>query len=120
MASRGRIRTATRNTGLRAKSRYRFRGTAAADRGRRMRDRSESFERPLGAFPAGDGAHAEFRVWAPRPEAVRLRVDGREHELADAGHGILEATVEARPGADYRYVLDGTAFPDPASRWQPE
>ena len=35
------------------------------------------------------------------PGAVVLRVDGREHALSDAGHGILEATVEAAPGADY-------------------
>ena len=26
----------------------------------------------------------------------------------------------ARPGSRYRYVVDGTAFPDPASRRQPE
>jgi maltooligosyltrehalose trehalohydrolase len=75
------------------------------------------FERPLGAFPAGDGT-AEFRVWAPRPEAIRLRVGDREHELADAGYGIREATVEAAPGEDYAYVISGIEFPDPASRWQ--
>ncbi|MGH2968395.1 MAG: malto-oligosyltrehalose trehalohydrolase [Solirubrobacteraceae bacterium] len=79
---------------------------------------SYPFERPLGAFPAGDG-RAEFRVWAPRADAVRLRVGDRDHELADAGHGILEATVEAAPGDDYAYVIAGIEFPDPASRWQP-
>jgi maltooligosyltrehalose trehalohydrolase len=83
-----------------------------------MPETPESFERPLGAFPRGDG-RAEFRVWAPRPEAVRLRVDGEEHELSDAGLGVLEATVPARPGADYEYVVDGRALPDPASRSQP-
>jgi maltooligosyltrehalose trehalohydrolase len=76
------------------------------------------FERPLGAFPRGDG-RTDFRVWAPRPEAVRLRVGDAEHELADAGHGIREATVEAAPGADYAYVIQDIEFPDPASRWQP-
>ena len=75
------------------------------------------FERPLGAFPRGDG-RTDFRVWAPRPEAVRLRVGDAEHELSDAGYGILEATVEAAPGADYAYVIEGIEFPDPASRWQ--
>jgi maltooligosyltrehalose trehalohydrolase len=76
------------------------------------------FERPLGAFPRGDG-RSDFRVWAPRPDAVRLRVGDAEHELSRAGYGILEATVEGAPGADYAYVIEGIEFPDPASRWQP-
>ena len=62
------------------------------------------FERPLGAFPAGDGT-AEFRVGAPRPDDVTLRVGDREHELADAGYGIRETTVTAAPGEDYAYVI---------------
>jgi maltooligosyltrehalose trehalohydrolase len=28
--------------------------------------------------------------------------------------------IEAGPGADYEYVLDGFPLPDPCSRWQPE
>jgi maltooligosyltrehalose trehalohydrolase len=76
------------------------------------------FERRLGAFPLGDG-HAGFRVWAPRPDRVALRVDGREHALEPAGLGVYEAVVEAPPGTDYEYVLDGAALPDPCSRWQP-
>jgi maltooligosyltrehalose trehalohydrolase len=32
---------------------------------------------------------------------------------------VGEAVVEAEPGADYVYVLDGRALPDPATRWQP-
>src|SRR4051794_23002350 len=75
------------------------------------------FERPLGAFPAGDGS-ATFRVWAPRPQRVTLRVGNREHVLEDAGYGILEASVEARPGEDYAYVISDIEFADPASRWQ--
>ena len=77
------------------------------------------FERRLGAHPLGDG-RAEFRVWAPRPATVALRVDGRERELQDAGLGVYEAVVDAAPGADYVFVLDGQPLPDPASRWQPE
>src|SRR5436190_507529 len=78
---------------------------------------SYPFERPLGAFPAHDGS-ATFRVWAPRPQRVTLRVGNREHALEDAGYGILEATVEARPGEDYAFVISDIEFPDPASRWQ--
>ncbi len=77
------------------------------------------FERRLGAFPL-PGGRAEFRVWAPKPERVTLRVDGQEHPLEPAGLGVFEAVVEAAPGADYEYVLDGVALPDPCSRWQPD
>ncbi|HEX8083743.1 MAG TPA: malto-oligosyltrehalose trehalohydrolase [Solirubrobacteraceae bacterium] len=71
------------------------------------------FEQPLGAFPDGT-----FRVWAPRAERVSVRVDGEEHEMRDLGFGVWEATsVE---GDDYRFALDGEAWPDPCSRWQPD
>ena len=83
-----------------------------------MREPSLPFERRLGAFALGDG-HAGFRVWAPRPDRIALRVDGREHALEPAGLGVFEAVVEAEPGADYEYLLDGSALPDPCSRWQP-
>jgi maltooligosyltrehalose trehalohydrolase len=76
------------------------------------------FERRLGAFPLGDG-RAEFRVWAPRPAEITLRVGGHDHALDDAGLGIREALVEVLPGADYAYVLNGVELPDPCSRWQP-
>ena len=62
------------------------------------------FERRFGAFPAGDG-RAEFRLWAPSRDEVTLRVGDRDHALADAGYGVLEATVEAAPGDDYAYVV---------------
>jgi maltooligosyltrehalose trehalohydrolase len=77
------------------------------------------FERRLGALPLR-GGRAEFRVWAPRPAAVQVRVGGRDHALQDAGYGIHEATLDAEPGADYWFVADGTPFPDPCSRWQPD
>jgi maltooligosyltrehalose trehalohydrolase len=77
------------------------------------------FERRLGAFALGDG-RAEFRVWAPRPDDVRLRVGRVEHALQAAGFGVFEAVVDAEPGADYVYVLDGVELPDPCSRFQPD
>jgi maltooligosyltrehalose trehalohydrolase len=40
--------------------------------------------------------------------------------LAAVGDGIHEGTADARPGDDYEFVLDGHAFPDPCSRFQPE
>ena len=40
--------------------------------------------------------------------------------MEDVGLGVREAVVEAAPGTDYVFVLDGAPLPDPASRWQPE
>ena len=77
------------------------------------------WERPLGARPRDDGT-VEFRVWAPRAKTITLRLGDQDIDLDDAGYGIYEATVPARAGQDYAYVLDGQALPDPASRWQPE
>src|SRR5918911_4882130 len=76
------------------------------------------WDRMLGAVPGGDGT-VEFRVWAPHPERVDVRVDGRDHELRDEGRGVRSAVVPARAGDDYVFVLDGRELPDPASRWQP-
>ena len=56
----------------------------------------------------------------PSPSDVRLRVGGADHALEHAGYGIYEATVDAAAGDDYEFVLDGTALPDPCSRWQPD
>ena len=69
------------------------------------------FERRLGAIP--HRGRTEFRVWAPKPDQVALRVNDAEHALEHAGFGIHEATVEAAPGDDYVFVLDGTELPDP-------
>jgi maltooligosyltrehalose trehalohydrolase len=77
------------------------------------------WEQRLGATPRDDGT-VVFRVWAPDREDVQVRVGGRDHPMEDAGLGIHQAVVEARPGDDYEFVLDGEALPDPATRSQPE
>ena len=64
------------------------------------------FQRRLGAFPLRNG-RTEFRVWAPNPGEIALRVGGAEHALEPAGFGIFEATVDAGAGDDYEFVLDG-------------
>jgi maltooligosyltrehalose trehalohydrolase len=74
---------------------------------------------PLGARPRPDGT-TRFRVWAPRPERIALRIDGTDHELGDEGFGVRAVDVEAPHGTDYAYVVDGEELPDPATRWQPE
>jgi len=63
-----------------------------------------------------------FRVWAPRAQRVRVRVDGGFHLLHAADGGWWEAKVdEARPGSDYAYFFndEDAALPDPRSPWQP-
>jgi maltooligosyltrehalose trehalohydrolase len=84
-----------------------------------MPEPTYTWERPLGARPVGPGRTA-FRVWAPRAERLALRVRGAEHPLSDAGYGIFEAQAEAGHGDDYAFLVDGTALPDPCTRWQPE
>ncbi|MDP9401180.1 MAG: malto-oligosyltrehalose trehalohydrolase [Actinomycetota bacterium] len=84
-----------------------------------MSDDRLPFERPLGARPVGDGL-VEFRVWAPTPGEVRLRLRGEEHPLEDAGLGVREARLPGGHGDDYAFLVDGTALPDPCTRWQPE
>ena len=75
-------------------------------------------DRPLGARLIDDEL-AEFRVWAPRPASVALELGGRELAMEHAGDGVHELTAPARAGDDYRFVVDGQAFADPCSRWQP-
>jgi maltooligosyltrehalose trehalohydrolase len=75
---------------------------------------------PIGAEPTGEGV--SFRVWAPD----RLRVDvvvSSDHPLEKDERGYWTGFLPGlRAGALYRYRLDGEekAFPDPASRFQPE
>jgi maltooligosyltrehalose trehalohydrolase len=72
------------------------------------------------ALPEG-GVH--FRVWAPRRRRVEVVFEGQGRvALAPEPGGYFSGLVEeARPGARYRFRLDGEGpFPDPASRFQPE
>ncbi|MBI4010701.1 MAG: malto-oligosyltrehalose trehalohydrolase [Candidatus Rokubacteria bacterium] len=85
---------------------------------------SPTFGPDLGALPEADGVR--FRVWAPRCRRVDVRVLAPGPEalvpLAPGADGVFEALVPGvRPGARYRYRLDGGAErPDPVSRSQPE
>ena len=81
---------------------------------------SAQWQPSLGAWPVELGV--EFRVWAPRPRTIALEVDGREYPLERDAEGFASIVVEdARAGSRYGYRLDGgNAFPDPASRFQPE
>ncbi|EID18130.1 malto-oligosyltrehalose trehalohydrolase [Mycolicibacterium phlei] len=64
----------------------------------------------------------EFRVWAPRPERVRLDVEGALHPMTQSDDGWWRAEVDTAPDARYGYVLDDdpTVLPDPRSPRQPD
>jgi maltooligosyltrehalose trehalohydrolase len=76
---------------------------------------------PVGAEPGRAGVH--FRVWAPdRQQVEALIEDGDAYPLIPESGGYHAALVpRLRPGTRYRYRLaGGEAFPDPASRFQPD
>ncbi|ORV96847.1 malto-oligosyltrehalose trehalohydrolase [Mycobacterium kyorinense] len=64
----------------------------------------------------------EFAVWAPKPERVRLDVDGTVHPMTRSADGWWHATVDTAPDARYGYLLDDdpTVLPDPRSARQPD
>ena len=90
---------------------------------------------PIGAEPTSDDA-VHFRVWAPRRTRVEVVLETpAQHgypgevqreppavELSPEPGGYFSGIASGvRSGARYRYRLDGDdAFPDPASRFQPD
>jgi len=64
----------------------------------------------------------EFAVWAPRPDRVRLDVDGTLHVMTRSDDGWWRAVVDARADARYGFVLDDDdkVIPDPRSPRQPD
>ena len=65
-----------------------------------------------------------FRLWAPAHSAVSVQIEGRADPIPaiNKGGGWFELRTDcATAGSRYRYVFeDGTAIPDPASRFQPD
>ena len=65
---------------------------------------------------------AEFEVWAPQRERVRVLSDGTLHQMTRDDAGWWRADVPAaRPGTSYAFLLDDdpTPLPDPRSLRQP-
>ncbi|PIO96635.1 malto-oligosyltrehalose trehalohydrolase [Pleomorphomonas carboxyditropha] len=90
---------------------------------------------PTPAAPAVNREHApaefgpvwrnglvSFRLWAPDQATVILAIDGRESlPMAREAGGWFTAATAVPAGVRYRFLLpDGSAVPDPASRFQPE
>ncbi|MGB9224604.1 malto-oligosyltrehalose trehalohydrolase [Mycobacterium sp.] len=65
---------------------------------------------------------AEFRLWAPKPDLVRLDVEGAVHPMRRTDDGWWHADVAAQAHARYGYLLDDdpTVLPDPRSPRQPD
>jgi malto-oligosyltrehalose trehalohydrolase len=79
-------------------------------------------ELSFGAELTGDGVR--FRLWAPRAKDVALLLEDTGTDTlpmtAEPDGWFSVTTREAGPGSRYRYRVDGSAYPDPASRHQPD
>ena len=79
---------------------------------------------PIGAEVLQDSSGVSFRVWAPKRRQVEVvGEDGLESvALENEQNGYFSGVApQARAGTRYQYRLDGgDAFPDPASRFQPD
>jgi malto-oligosyltrehalose trehalohydrolase len=74
---------------------------------------------PFGAELVSGGTR--FRLWAPRANSVALQLAHALLPMSPEPEGWFSLTTErAGPGTRYRYVVDGNAYPDPASRRQPD
>jgi maltooligosyltrehalose trehalohydrolase len=77
------------------------------------------YELPFGAELVPDGVL--FRLWAPRAGSVALQLGDAVLPMRAESEGWFALTTDrAGPGARYRYVVDGNAYPDRASRRQPD
>ncbi len=76
----------------------------------------------IGAIPCAQGT--QFRIWAPIAHKVEVVVNGKDlrYPLGGEEDGYFSGLLqEVGVGSLYRFSLDGgEAFPDPASRYQPE
>jgi maltooligosyltrehalose trehalohydrolase len=79
---------------------------------------------PVGAEVGSTGEGVHFRVWAPDAKSVDvvLTAEKISTPLTRESAGYYSGLVpQASAGSLYKYRLDGgEAFPDPASRFQPE
>ena len=66
-----------------------------------------------------DGERTRFHLWAPAAAEVRLEMaSGDTIAMSPGEDGLFMAEAACRPGARYRFRIDDTAVPDPASRAQ--
>lgn len=70
-----------------------------------------------GARPIG-ADQWRFGLWAPDASEVAVELDGGVLPAQPAGDGWWQLEAEAAAGDAYRWVIEGTAYPDPAARAQ--
>jgi maltooligosyltrehalose trehalohydrolase len=75
---------------------------------------------PIGAEIIGEN-ETHFRVWAPKVKRLAVVSKNKTYPLAREAGGYFAGTANCGAGAHYKLQIDdGAAFPDPASRFQPE
>lgn len=64
----------------------------------------------------------EFSVWAPYPDAVKVRIGEREYPMTCTEGGWWRVSVDVPWGTNYTFLLgdDPTPFPDPRGPRQPK
>lgn len=83
-----------------------------------VRNEVEGYEH-MGALVRGH--ETVFRVFSPEAERLDVAFADRMVRMDRNERGYFEAVAEAPAGTKYRIRLDGgDAFPDPASRFQPD
>src|SRR5437868_4999411 len=75
---------------------------------------------PIGAEIVGKN-ETHFRVWAPKAQKLAVVADNRAYPLTSETGGYFGGTIPCGVNARYKFQInDGDAFPDPASRFQPD
>src|SRR5947207_15455343 len=75
---------------------------------------------PIGAEIIGEN-ETHFRVWAPKAKGLAVVSDNKTYPLTSEAGGYFAGSAHCGAGERYKLQIgDGAAFPDPASRFQPE
>jgi maltooligosyltrehalose trehalohydrolase len=75
---------------------------------------------PIGAEVIGEN-ETHFRVWAPKARKLAVVSENKTCPLAREADRYFAGIAHCGAGAHYKLQIDdGAAFPDPASRFQPE
>lgn len=90
---------------------------AEAPRGARTRPYALHHPRTWGAEPLGHGLW-RFALWASEAETVELELPDGRHPMARGEDGFWRIARVARADANYAFVVDGQATPDPLARAQ--
>ena len=65
-----------------------------------------------------DDGRWRFRLWAPDASAVSVGLPTGRKALEREAEGWWSTQATAKAGESYRFIVDGSAYPDPAAREQ--